>query len=62
MDLEIKKKNLIEELGVHLEKDNLAPLAARILATLILSGKIGVTFDELVCNLKAGKRYDFNSP
>lgn len=55
MDLEIKKKNLIEELGVHLEKDNLAPLAARILATLILSGKKGVTFDELVCNLKAGK-------
>ncbi|WP_324719670.1 GbsR/MarR family transcriptional regulator [Salinimicrobium sp. HB62] len=55
MDLDVQKKNLIEELGVHLEKDNLAPLAARIMATLILSGKKGVTFDELVCNLQAGK-------
>lgn len=55
MDQEIEKKNLIEELGVHLERDNLAPLAARIMATLILSGKKGVTFDELVCNLQAGK-------
>lgn len=55
MDLDIQKKNLIEELGVHLEKDNLAPLAARIFSTLILSGKRGVTFDELVKDLKAGK-------
>lgn len=55
MDLEIQRKNLIEELGVHLEGDHLAPLAARILATLLLSGKKGVTFDELVCDLQAGK-------
>lgn len=55
MDLDIQKKNLIEELGVHLEKENLAPLAARIFSTLILSGKRGVTFDELVKDLKAGK-------
>ncbi|WP_029033074.1 GbsR/MarR family transcriptional regulator [Salinimicrobium terrae] len=55
MKLEVQKKNLIEELGVHLEGDNLAPLAARILSTLILSGKKGVTFDELVCQLQAGK-------
>ena len=55
MSLEDKKRELIEELGVHLEQDNLAPLAARILATLILSGKKGVTFDDLVCNLQAGK-------
>ena len=55
MELEIQRKNLIEELGVHLEGNNLAPLAARILSTLILSGKRGVTFDELVCQLKAGK-------
>lgn len=55
MELDVQKKNLIEELGVHLEKDNLAPLAGRIMATLILSGKKGVTFDELVCNLQAGK-------
>lgn len=55
MDLEIERKNLIEELGVHLEGEHLAPLAARILATLILSGKKGVTFEELVNELKAGK-------
>lgn len=55
MDLESQKRNLIEELGVHLEGDNLAPLAARIVSTLILSGKKGVTFDELVNELQAGK-------
>ena len=55
MDLEIERKNLIEELGVHMEGDHLAPLAARILATLILSGKKGVTFEELVNELNAGK-------
>ena len=55
MDLGIERKNLIEELGVHLEGDHLAPLAARILATLILSGKKGVTFEELVNELNAGK-------
>ena len=50
-----KKKQLVEDLGVLMEKENLAPLAARIMATLILSGKRGVTFDELVCDLHAGK-------
>ncbi|NJW53887.1 GbsR/MarR family transcriptional regulator [Salinimicrobium oceani] len=55
MELEIQRKHLIEELGVHLEGDNLAPLAARILSTLILSGKRGVTFEELVKELQAGK-------
>lgn len=55
VDLEIQRKTLIEELGVHLEEENLAPLAARILATLILSGRKGVTFDELVNDLHAGK-------
>ncbi len=55
MDLEYQRKYLIEELGVHMEGDNLAPLAARIISTLILSGKKGVTFDELVKELQAGK-------
>lgn len=54
-DLNIQKKNLIEKLGVQLEGDQLAPLAARILATLILTGKKGITFDELVRDLCAGK-------
>lgn len=55
-DLLQKKERLIERLGVYLEyRDQLAPLAARIVATLILIGKQGVTFDELVANLGASK-------
>ncbi|WP_091873043.1 GbsR/MarR family transcriptional regulator [Pricia antarctica] len=55
-DLLQKKERLIERLGVYLEcRDQLAPLAARIVATLILTGKQGVTFDELVANLGASK-------
>lgn len=54
-ELNREKKQLIEKLGVLLEGDNLAPLAARILATLILTGKKGITFDELVKDLSAGK-------
>ena len=54
-ELDLQKRKLIEQLGVKLERDNLAPLAARILATLILTGKKGITFDELVNGLCAGK-------
>lgn len=54
-DLNIQKRNLIEKLGVQLEGVQLAPLAARIVATLILTGKKGITFDELVRDLCAGK-------
>jgi len=51
-----EKQILIERLGVHIEKkDNIPPLAARILSTLILTGKNGCTFDELVNNLQASK-------
>ncbi|WP_246051377.1 GbsR/MarR family transcriptional regulator [Aequorivita sinensis] len=51
-----KKDKLIERMGVHLEhKEQLAPLAARILASLILKGKKGETFENLVCELKASK-------
>lgn len=51
-----KKENLIERLGVFLEcKEQLAPLAARILSNLILTGKKGVTFDNMVCGLGASK-------
>lgn len=55
MDLENEKKKLIEELGVQLEQDHYAPLAARIFATLILIGKQGITFDQLVLDLNASK-------
>lgn len=50
------RKKLIEKIGVQIEsKDQMAPVAARILATLILSGKQGVTFESLVCELNASK-------
>ena len=43
-------------MGVHLEhKEQLAPLAARILANLVLKGKKGETFENLVCDLNASK-------
>ncbi|SRX52520.1 GbsR/MarR family transcriptional regulator [Aequorivita sp. CIP111184] len=51
-----KKEKLIEKLGVHIEsKEQLAPLAARIISTLILTGKRGVTFETLVSELSASK-------
>lgn len=51
-----QKKELIEKLGVNLEKlHKMAPVAARIFATLILSKKKGVTFEELVEELNASK-------
>lgn len=51
-----RKKELIEKLGVNLEKLNkMAPVAARIFATLILSKKRGITFEELVEELQASK-------
>lgn len=51
-----KKEKLIEKLGVHIEsKEQLAPVAARIMSTLILSGKKGATFDYLVSELGASK-------
>jgi DNA-binding transcriptional regulator GbsR (MarR family) len=55
-NLDLKKKELVERLGVHFEEtDHFAPLAARIIAYIILSGKKGSTFDELVTNLCASK-------
>lgn len=54
--MHIQKKELIEKLGVNFEKLNkLAPVAARIFATLILSEKKGITFDEFVEELNASK-------
>ncbi|GGW26473.1 GbsR/MarR family transcriptional regulator [Arenibacter certesii] len=44
-----EKKVLIEEIGLTLEeRAGLAPLAARIYATLILSSNAGLTFDEII--------------
>lgn len=51
-----QKQRLIEKLGVHMEcKEQIAPLAARILSTLILTGKQGMTFETLVATLCASK-------
>lgn len=51
-----RKETLIEKLGVHIEnKEQIAPLAARIISYLILKGKKGATFERLVCDLKASK-------
>ncbi|SFN49344.1 DNA-binding transcriptional regulator GbsR, MarR family [Bizionia echini] len=54
--LKEKKHELVEKLGVHFENsEQLAPVAARILAYIILTGKAGVTFDDLVSDLCASK-------
>jgi len=51
-----REQKLIEKLGVHIEsKEQLAPLAARIVASLVLKGKKGETFEGLVEKLNASK-------
>ena len=56
MDFEKRKDILIERMGCAMEKEEkMAPLAARIVATLILTDKEGISFDQLVHNLNASK-------
>lgn len=51
-----EKMRLVEKLGVHLEnREKLAPVAARIMAYIILTGKKGTTFEEMVTILCASK-------
>jgi len=51
-----EKMGLVEKLGVHLEnREQLAPVAARILAYIILTGKKGATFEDMVTVLCASK-------
>ncbi|TXK78750.1 GbsR/MarR family transcriptional regulator [Mesonia sp. K4-1] len=51
-----KKMALVEKLGVHFEsRENLAPVAARILSYIVLIGKFGATFEEMVSLLCASK-------
>jgi DNA-binding transcriptional regulator GbsR (MarR family) len=51
-----KKQSLVEKLGVVMEqKEHLAPVAARILSYIVLTGKVGTTFEELVRDLCASK-------
>lgn len=56
MDLKNQKIHLIERLGLSIEKEEkIAPLAARILSTVILTDKEGISFDQLVQDLNASK-------
>ena len=58
MDVMLKKEKcqLVEKLGIHLEKkEGLAPVAARVFSYIILNGKGGTTFEELIENLCASK-------
>ncbi|MDW5290649.1 transcriptional regulator [Formosa sp. PL04] len=51
-----EKHRLVEKLGVIIENNNkLAPVASRIISYVVLTGKSGVTFDDLVINLCASK-------
>lgn len=55
-DLASKKNQLVEKVGVVMEtQEKLAPLAARIYATLLITGKEGITFEQLVNDLNASK-------
>ncbi|BAX82220.1 GbsR/MarR family transcriptional regulator [Labilibaculum antarcticum] len=54
--LEEQKKILVERFGMFMEKqENLAPIAARIFATLFMNKEKGITFDDLVHFLGASK-------
>jgi DNA-binding transcriptional regulator GbsR (MarR family) len=56
MELSIKKKTLIEDVGVLLEeKANLSPLSSRIYALLILSSYDGMSFEGIVTTMQASK-------
>lgn len=55
-DLASRKHQLIEKVGIVMEtQEKLAPLAARIYATLLITGKQGITFEQLVKDLNASK-------
>ncbi|SDR89825.1 DNA-binding transcriptional regulator GbsR, MarR family [Gillisia sp. Hel1_33_143] len=55
-DLLERKNKLVERFGVFIEhEDKMAPLEARIFSTLLLTGKGGITFENLVKDLNASK-------
>lgn len=56
VDLEKRKKILVESYGLFMEKqEKMAPIAARIFATLLINKENGSTFDELVNFIGASK-------
>ena len=51
-----QKNHLVEKLGVHFEtKYRLAPVAARIFSYIVLKGRTGTTFNDLLINLGTSK-------
>ena len=51
-----EKKEAVESIGMHIEKrSQIAPLAARIQALMILSSDKGMSFDEIVAFTQASK-------
>ncbi|MBW7868980.1 MAG: MarR family transcriptional regulator [Brumimicrobium sp.] len=58
MDKKLKKRQaeLIDYLGVFfVEDEHLTPIEGRILALIILFGKQGVTFEDIITELSIGK-------
>lgn len=55
-EIRSEKRDLVERLGVFMEqKEHHAPVAARILSHIVLTGKVGTTFEDLVTDLGASK-------
>lgn len=51
-----ERKELIEKLGVLMEQlHKMAPVAARIFASIVVTGRHGLSFDQLVNDLNASK-------
>lgn len=56
-----QKKQLIEEIGTHLEKEEqLSPVASRIYATILICCNEGVTFEQLTKEMGSSKSTVFN--
>lgn len=56
MDYSTEKKETVETIGMHIEqRSQIAPLAARIQALMILSSDEGKSFDEIVTFTQASK-------
>lgn len=55
------QKQLVEKLGVFYEKNGLSPVAARILALLLVSARTELTFDEIREELSISKSATSNA-
>jgi DNA-binding transcriptional regulator GbsR (MarR family) len=55
MELSLKQKDLIEKMGVFHEKNGMPPTEARIIALLLVSDRIELSFDEIRDHLHISK-------